>query len=118
MSSPILRMLFDAQDGVCAGCGHQMLHPGLRREPVSDPLAFPSVDHVTPRSKGGRDDRTNIVAMHLRCNNRKADRDPTGCEMIWREVVSARLGSEYSFVLSLISTSVHKQATLADIWPR
>lgn len=115
MSRSVLKVLFDAQRGICAGCGSPM-NP-MARMPVADEFANPSVDHVTPRAKGGRDDRTNIVAMHIRCNNAKGDRDPTGCEIIWRETVSATLGAEYSHVMSLIVVSPQR-ATLGDIWPR
>jgi len=33
-----------------------------------------TVDHVHPRSKGGRHEWTNVVAACVRCNHRKADR--------------------------------------------
>lgn len=33
-----------------------------------------TVDHVHPRSRGGRHDWTNVVAACSRCNHRKADR--------------------------------------------
>ncbi len=41
-----------------------------------------TVDHVTPRSRGGRDSWENLVACCLRCNGLKADRTPE--EMGWR----------------------------------
>nr|WP_307720755.1 HNH endonuclease [Cellulomonas biazotea] len=33
-----------------------------------------TVDHVHPRSRGGRHEWTNVVAACVRCNHRKADR--------------------------------------------
>lgn len=33
-----------------------------------------TVDHVQPRSRGGRHEWTNVVAACVRCNHRKADR--------------------------------------------
>ena len=33
-----------------------------------------TVDHVLPRSRGGRHEWTNVVAACVRCNHRKADR--------------------------------------------
>jgi 5-methylcytosine-specific restriction endonuclease McrA len=35
-----------------------------------------TVDHVLPRSRGGRDSWENLVACCVRCNNAKGDRTP------------------------------------------
>ena len=40
-----------------------------------------TIDHVLPRSRGGRDAWENLVACCLRCNNAKGDRTPG--EMRW-----------------------------------
>ncbi|KQQ94176.1 HNH endonuclease [Leifsonia sp. YIM 134122] len=40
-----------------------------------------TIDHVLPRSRGGRDSWENLVACCVRCNNVKADRTPN--EMGW-----------------------------------
>lgn len=40
-----------------------------------------TIDHVMPRSRGGQDTWTNLVACCLRCNNVKSDRTPQ--EMGW-----------------------------------
>lgn len=40
-----------------------------------------TVDHVLPRSRGGRDTWENLVACCIRCNNRKGNRTPE--EMGW-----------------------------------
>ncbi|WP_105566021.1 HNH endonuclease [Microbacterium halophytorum] len=40
-----------------------------------------TIDHVMPRSRGGQDTWTNLVACCLRCNNIKSDRTPV--EMGW-----------------------------------
>src|SRR6476620_1015301 len=40
-----------------------------------------TIDHVLPRSRGGRDTWENLVACCLRCNNVKSDRTPA--EMGW-----------------------------------
>lgn len=40
-----------------------------------------TIDHVLPRSRGGRDTWENLVACCLRCNNVKSDRTPQ--EMGW-----------------------------------
>jgi len=43
--------------------------------------AASTIDHVQPRSRGGRDSWENLVACCLRCNNVKSDRTPA--EMGW-----------------------------------
>lgn len=43
--------------------------------------AASTIDHVQPRSRGGRDSWENLVACCLRCNNVKSDRTPL--EMGW-----------------------------------
>ena len=40
-----------------------------------------TLDHVNPRSKGGKTDWTNIVAACRPCNARKADRTPEQAKM-------------------------------------
>ncbi|MDE2834879.1 MAG: HNH endonuclease [Bacteroidota bacterium] len=40
-----------------------------------------TVDHVVPRSRGGKDQWTNLVAACIRCNNRKGDRTPEEARM-------------------------------------
>jgi 5-methylcytosine-specific restriction endonuclease McrA len=40
-----------------------------------------TIDHVLPRSRGGKDTWENLVACCLSCNNRKSDRTPE--EMGW-----------------------------------
>lgn len=40
-----------------------------------------TIDHVMPRSRGGRDSWENLVACCLKCNNIKSDRTPQ--EMGW-----------------------------------
>ena len=48
-----------------------------------------TVDHVTPRSRGGKDSWENLVACCQRCNNIKSDRTPA--EMGWRLLVVPRM---------------------------
>lgn len=50
--------------------------------------------------------------MHKRCNGAKGDREPTGCELIWLEMVKARTGG------SLHDVPEEAPVTLAAIWPR
>lgn len=51
-----------------------VLHRLFEDEP-DDLAEGPSVDHVTPRSKGGTHDLTNLALTHRRCNSRKGARD-------------------------------------------
>jgi 5-methylcytosine-specific restriction endonuclease McrA len=41
-----------------------------------------TLDHVTPRSRGGGSSWENLVACCLACNNRKADRTPAEAGML------------------------------------
>jgi len=47
----------------------------------------PSVDHVLAQSLGGYSGRGNVVLAHIDCNSAKGNRLPTGCEMIWLQLV-------------------------------
>ena len=84
----LIRRIVDCQLGICPACdGLLKFHRDLD---ISHPLR-PSIDHVFPRSKGGGN-YGNFLVMHGECNHAKADRLPTGCEMIWLAAVNARLG--------------------------
>lgn len=73
--------LSSAQSFICAICGFEI-------------TGDPTIDHVIPRARNGFDGVGNIVAAHFDCNNRKADRLPTGCELVFLLAVNARLGVE------------------------
>ena len=63
---PVSRRGVLRRDGQrCAYCGHSAT----------------TIDHVLPRSRGGKDTWENLVACCLRCNNDKGDRTPA--EMSW-----------------------------------
>ncbi|MGV8970557.1 MAG: HNH endonuclease [Microbacteriaceae bacterium] len=47
-----------------------------------------TIDHVIPRSRGGKDTWENLVACCLKCNNLKGDRTPA--EMHWRLLLTPR----------------------------
>lgn len=69
----------------------QMFRCGICGEEL---IENPTVDHVIPRSRGGFDGKGNVVAACFVCNNRKADRMPTGCELIYLIAVNCRMGWE------------------------
>jgi 5-methylcytosine-specific restriction endonuclease McrA len=66
------RNLYRRDRHTCQYCGAQ---PG--------PAAL-TIDHVLPRSRGGRSDWTNCVLACLACNARKADRTPAEAGMSLR----------------------------------
>jgi 5-methylcytosine-specific restriction endonuclease McrA len=78
LGSLMPRML-EAQGGFCGICGERLRNS-------------PSFDHVVPRCRGGANAGNRIVA-HTPCNFRKADRMPTGCEVIMLAAVNARLAA-------------------------
>jgi len=82
------RILRWAQSSLCAGCGMPL--PSPRRLARHHP-DYPTFDHVTLRSAGGRRSLSNGLLKHLRCNQARGARPSTGCDAIWMTVVAARL---------------------------
>lgn len=78
------RQLISAQMFDCALCGQPLLRHADGRIEATE-------DHVFAKVRGGYDGLGNLLAAHKRCNNRKGDRLPTGCEIIWLVAVCARL---------------------------
>lgn len=79
-------LLWKMQDMRCASCGgFAHLHLGGRH-----PWRL-TLDEAVPRARGGRRELGNQLVMRKICNEAKADRMPTGCELIWLELVNARL---------------------------
>jgi hypothetical protein len=62
-------MLLARDRHVCAYCAHRFRFDQL------------DMEHIVPRSKGGEDSWTNLVAACKACNNRKADRTPEAAGM-------------------------------------
>lgn len=89
----LLQNLIDAQDDTCIHCGRPlaMINPATGKDYYENHKLRPTFDHVVPKSKTRRH-KGNLLAAHRICNNEKGDRDPTGCELIWLEVVNARTG--------------------------
>jgi 5-methylcytosine-specific restriction endonuclease McrA len=83
----LIERIIEYQLGRCLLCG-----TGLDADqdfPAYDDRR-PSLDHVLPRSRGGAH-VGNRLAAHRKCNSDKSNRLPTGCELVWLEVVNARL---------------------------
>ena len=55
-------ILYDAQEGVCGGCGRE-----LEKE-------FMELDHIMPRADGGSNDITNRIMLCSPCNRKKSHR--------------------------------------------
>lgn len=81
------QLMMEAQDGRCAYCFDRMLLGDVL--PLHHPLRA-TEDHVWPRALRKGEHR-NKVLVHGRCNQEKQDRAPTGCELIAREWVWARI---------------------------
>ncbi|MFC7532673.1 HNH endonuclease [Actinoplanes sp. GCM10030250] len=58
--------------------------------------AASTIDHVLPRSRGGRNEWTNTVAACGRCNNRKGNRTPAEARMPLRVTPSAPRWSAFA----------------------
>lgn len=82
------RALRWAQADICAGCGAHL--PSGKRLPPLHPC-FPTFDHVIPRSKGGERTLANGLLKHQRCNQERGHKPPTGCDLVWLDLVRTRL---------------------------
>jgi 5-methylcytosine-specific restriction endonuclease McrA len=69
-----------------------------------------TLDHVTPRSKGGASEWTNIVTACVKCNRTKADRTP-------KEAKMKLITKPYKPDLNLTAI-LHKQAEHNPVWGR
>lgn len=76
------RAIFDRDGHRCGYCGHEF------------PSALLTLDHVIPRSRGGRNAFENVVTACGPCNSRKADRTPREAKMALRFEPYAPRGSE------------------------
>ena len=59
----------------CQHCGNEL------RENDADAAHDATVDHITPKAAGGRDEMTNLIASCRRCNGIKSDR--VGVRVDW-----------------------------------
>jgi len=75
--------------------GHRCQYCGTTAAPLT-------VDHIIPRSRGGKDSWDNLVAACIACNNRKGNRSPERAGMALRSV--PRRPSHVSFIMHSVST--------------
>jgi hypothetical protein len=55
---------------------------------------LPTFDHIIPVNRGGRKDVRNGLMKHQRCNEKREDALPTGCDLVWQLLVAAKLALE------------------------
>lgn len=75
-----MSILRDYQENRCYLCGKLMAPQGDMFVPDAQ---MPSLDHVVPRARGGANRLGNVALAHKACNNVKADRRPTACEVFY-----------------------------------
>jgi 5-methylcytosine-specific restriction endonuclease McrA len=63
------RSIFERDKSTCQYCGKKLAKSEL------------TIDHVVPRSRGGRDSWENLVLACVQCNVRKGDRTPVEAAM-------------------------------------
>jgi hypothetical protein len=90
---PRIETIYKVQDGICYLCTKKVPHP--RTEWVC-PHEKASLDHVWPKNPANPADarpriRKNALVAHHECNNKKANRLPYPCELIFLEAVNDRL---------------------------
>ena len=74
-SGALFQDLWQRQNGLCALCGQSMM-----RNRFEAPHARvwakqrATLDHILPRSKGGKDTAENLQLAHARCNKIKGNR--------------------------------------------
>lgn len=56
-----------------------------------------TIDHIVPRSRGGRDEWENLVACCIACNNTKGDRTPE--EMGWTLRIRPKMPRGQSWIV-------------------
>lgn len=75
LSAPYRTRLMEAQGGRCYLCGKHM--------------SAPTEDHVVPKALGGKNRANRLMACGP-CNNRKANRPPRPCEVIYLQAINLR----------------------------
>jgi 5-methylcytosine-specific restriction endonuclease McrA len=75
--------------------GHRCQYCGTTAPPIT-------VDHVVPKSHGGRDAWENLVAACVRCNNAKGNRSPEKAGLALRSI--PRRPSHITFIIHAVGT--------------
>lgn len=67
------RPVWEKTAGRCWYCGIHLLKPNPERHSERDRERWYTIDHATPRSRGGSDTIENLVPACNRCNGDKSD---------------------------------------------
>jgi 5-methylcytosine-specific restriction endonuclease McrA len=97
------KTLFRRDANLCLYCGERFMSRDLTR------------DHVTPLSKGGTDNWTNVVTACRRCNNHKGGRSPEGAGMQLIAVPFTPTYAEYIYLKGRRVLADQMQFLLAHI---
>lgn len=67
-----MRLLYEIQGGVCALCGTPIHHPDWARQEghLNEPDS-PSIEHVLPLSRKGRNTMEYLLLAHRDCNEQR-----------------------------------------------
>lgn len=107
----VLRLWYENMGGRCGYCGIEMLpleealkfndrhRPSVRdlysKEEKRKADNHPTIDHVVPRAKGGRNLMKNYVVACHKCNNEKQDTDHPGLmrdmKLLWFETIDRHM---------------------------
>lgn len=90
----LINILLEQQEHCCFICG----------KPINAELDSIEIDHIIPRSKGGKDDENNFAATHVICNRNKSDSD----------LRVARCLAQYENVKEKVGTQSPNRPNLAD----
>lgn len=105
---PELMDLWEAQGKICCVCGEKM-YPLT----ISNDRTGWTIEHVYHHASRRYYADGNKLLSHAACNNRKGDREPTGCEKILLAAVNARLGRELVPMLRGYSDDINVPSALA-----
>ena len=92
---PRIEVIYGLQGGLCYLCSKGIPHPRSDWVHHSDRA---SLDHVTPKnhddpSKACKHIRRNGLVAHHGCNNKKGNRSPYACELLFLAAVNERLAA-------------------------
>lgn len=81
----IKKIVFKKTFGCCAYCGERLSFDGDWE-----------IDHIVPKSRGGKDVITNYFASCKQCNNRKRDNDPEEYKIAINSVIYREFSNAFS----------------------
>jgi hypothetical protein len=83
--------MYTAQNSKCYICKTEMPDPDLVLDKTKQGAGV-TLDHVTPRIKGGTKLAGNSLLAHGSCNSSKGGRAPTPCELTYLKIINELLG--------------------------